>query len=135
MKTIPFISNPDADSARAEREGRFADEEYQDDWVDYGNHSGELDNKTLATSALPNFDIESFNWFAGNTEGSRVPIRILRTLYMKEYHIDYWTWRKQPWNVVIQNFRVLEAKNKAESEQQRKHSRLTSLREGGLKPQ
>lgn len=47
---------------------------------------------------------------------------------MKEFQMDYWTWRKQPWCKVIENFRVLEAKNRFEAEEARKAQRLAELR-------
>ena len=39
---------------------------------------------------------------------------------MQEYKLDYYTWRRQPWRSVIENFKVLEAKRRFQEEQERK---------------
>ena len=66
--------------------------------------------------------MEAYAHFMG-TSKARMPVRVIRAIYMETYHMDYWTWRIQPWFSVIENLEVLEAKAHAERVKHQKEVR------------
>ena len=65
---------------------------------------------------------------------SSVPIRVLRTLYMQEFGLSHSQWRKEPWFVVVQNFGVIEARQKSQEDKQRAAARKAKQQQPQKQP-